>query len=1174
MKDNTLRDILLSDMNIYKAILSVESYIYNVQLMDDSDIALYYKLKDKFNFDLFFGERKSKNDNDENGESSKFESGLINEIREIIKKIIDNDKEFFKTKVYFKLKKPKKGEYRPLHVAGLKDSIAIVAMLQILIFDMEHSDGEKMKFSNLTKLIPSNFYGNIPSNSPERLFESWQNKYKEYIEGANNKYAEYEKNGTYKYEVTLDLENFFPSINPLLVYEFIIKQLRIKFNGESLELVKKIIFKLLFFQVQDYDNNEYEFFKKLYYKDFKEIYLKDTKNLTRGIPQGLPQSYFFGNLIMIMIAKIYKESFDGEALFYVDDSYIYTNKELNEENFQKYLENTNEALKQYSKLNKESDLRIINEEIYGYTRTDFLKYISDFDYQIKVHTKEKSSFISVKDTRVGYKYLKFLSRLVSMGTFDFKTTFSDFEEIQLRNKFEKLIEAIEEEIKRCEKFIAKQNNDKIRTLDDEKLCENCGSCEFSSSCNSYIIYKEYFEKLKRFKRFFQFRVLLIQMQNTDEEIKNIKKELKNFKVEDIESKLENELFEIKLNVLDNYLINQIDENNNISDELKEILNKIIEFEQHYAKNVNSNVEIRREEYFYYYRTFKTSDNSRKEYIDSYSSIKKIISKRISINSKHTSYQKKHLNILQDVINKNKLVEYAFRNYDSEENSSKDWNSISCKDGIYKFNEIQKYETFCYWGVRSKYLRRYIVNTIISLILSIELNDNLYIARLNKKPLNYFELRLITAVRNSKLDMSLVSKIIYEYCNSHQDRSIDYTIFEAIDYYRIFAREPIYIDNLILIHQYTTELWENGSKYMHFYTLHNQSHAVELIKNINNIVKSIDFFKISKIDYYIIYISCYLHDISMVLYPKQERFLRKDWNESNNIFMSFKEAIDKISPINSIDQQSIKMILLNAYKKIDELFENEVRNKHAKDSARFIKTSNDFTFINEAILDIVADVCHAHGMDTRDVYHLKSNSKEHLVSKKFMMILLRLADLFDMSENRVSVPIFYNNKTNMSSTGRFHWISHLITDDFKIVNNYEFDIKSDDLSVSYFMPGYIREIVTIQININIDQLTTVGIGKNGKCERVCMLDYDNNNELILNIKSSEKKCEQENCNFICKWFMKKNWYLIYELSYLQSYLYDAQNYFKTTFRIQLKLNDNNILRPEDFDDLREYIENDY
>lgn len=1143
-----LRDILLSDANIYKAILSVNSYNYNPELMNFEDKKLLNELRDKFNYNLFFNANYI---------------NLVQEIREIIINVLDNETNFFNTSIYFKIKKPKEEIFRPLHVAPLKDCIAMVAMLQILIFDMSQSDQTKMKLSNLSKYIPSNFYGNIPSKRPELLFENWQNQYKEYTERANQKFSEYEDNAKYKYEVTLDLENFFPSINPILVYNLIVDSLKVKYNEHDLDIIRKVICKLLFFTIESYDLPDNSFYRELYYSDcrkdndYTEFKLKLNKKMcyfTKGIPQGLPQSYFFGNLVMKEISDKYDNLFDGDSMFYVDDSIVFTSIDLSEKSmFEDKIDALNISLKEFSNNVKVDALPYDN-----YVKEIF-SALESHNYCIRIHKSGKSTYVNVQETKTGYKYLKYLSRLASMASFDFRTTFSDLEEIQLKGKFETLINAIDKELKLCN--YSMQEQQECSDIPDSLENKNCFYCSKKGECSSYENYKEYYDKLRRFKRFFQFRVLMIQIKESDQALKNLNDELSDLGIEQIEDKLDNDLLEIKLTVLENYLL----EHQNIDDAFKKIINTITNFEVSIFKD-NSPKSF---SYLYYNRIFSMKNKKYHNEIDPYKSIKKIISHKINSNNKHISYQKDCLKELLFAIQRNRLVEYVFLEdfsiYQVEQSTKNLYENMS-----YSLNETDKrYNTFCYWSVRSKFLRRYLLNAAISLILNIELNENLYISRRDKKPLNYYELRLATASRNTNIDIDLISHVIEDYSKETQARNLDYTVFEAIYYFRLFVREPKYIDDLILIHKYTTELWENGSKHMHFYTLHNQSHAVELIKNINIILKSIDFLKISKIDYYILYISCYLHDISMVLYPKHDKFLKKDNNVSNELVMWFYTKY----PENSISSHHLlKNLLLNVYKKIDVIFENSVRNNHAKDSALFISNSSDLSFIEQAILQYVADVSYSHGMDTRDVYHLKSNATNTLISKKFMMILIRLADLFDMSESRVSLPIFYNNKDNMSPITQFHWLSHLITGSFKIINQYT--INEPDLTsknISYFSPGSITETIVIQISIKLDQLTTINNSK--KCSMVCMEPYDQSNKLILKILNAEKPCQQNKCNFICKWFTKKNNYLIYELYYLQQYLRDVKNYFKTEFVIELLLSDNNILRLEDFDDLSKYLTKD-
>ena len=112
-------------------------------------------------------------------------------------------------------------------------------------------------------------------------------------------------------------------------------------------------------------------------------------------------------------------------------------------------------------------------------------------------------------------------------------------------------------------------------------------------------------------------------------------------------------------------------------------------------------------------------------------------------------------------------------------------------------------------------------------------------------------------------------------------TVDYSIMRVLEIFNSFVKDPVSIDKLIITHKYTCDVWKNGSKYLYFYTLHNQEHAIVLIQNIVKLIHAIDFFKISGVDYYILFLACYLHDISMVKIPAFDSFLL-DTNEADQL----------------------------------------------------------------------------------------------------------------------------------------------------------------------------------------------------------------------------------------------------------------------------------------------------
>ena len=139
----SLRDRLLSDENICLAIYFIPSYLNeNIEnVLSKEDLILKHELKDYFN------EEKLQQ--------------KIEEVRNLIIKVIDNEDEYFDTDVSFIPKKKiseDEFQFRPLHIAKLTTQIAMMAMLQVIIYDID--EGNNLVLSEIARSIPSNFYGN------------------------------------------------------------------------------------------------------------------------------------------------------------------------------------------------------------------------------------------------------------------------------------------------------------------------------------------------------------------------------------------------------------------------------------------------------------------------------------------------------------------------------------------------------------------------------------------------------------------------------------------------------------------------------------------------------------------------------------------------------------------------------------------------------------------------------------------------------------------------------------------------------------------------------------------------------------------------------------------------------------------------------------------------------
>ena len=328
-------------------------------------------------------------------------------------------------------------------------------------------------------------------------------------------------------------------------------------------------------------------------------------------------------------------------------------------------------------------------------------------------------------------------------------------------------------------------------------------------------------------------------------------------------------------------------------------------------------------------------------------------------------------------------------------------------------------------------------------------------------------------------------------------------------------------------------------------------------------------------YYILFLACYLHDISMVKIPACDSFLLdtdKADELAKTLLDSYNEEFNKANLTknvqgNDIDILSVKKYMLDSYRKIDNYFEEAVRSKHANDSAAEIRKRSELNYLDTSMRELVAEVSEAHGADERDIYGIKSVASKQLISIKFDKILLRLADLLDMSSYRVSKPILYHNVEQMSEESAFHWISHLLTKGYSLRTEYEITDNAHVLA-----PKNIIEKLVLEIPVNISQMSALTCGRT--CKKVG-IDRNRLSQqgivLVCGQECKDNGNQERNCNFLCKWFCVKNENLIKELAALKEYLNrNKNNYFKSAIEIRIKCNDRTSLDARQFEILNEYI----
>ena len=477
---------------------------------------------------------------------------------------------------------------------------------------------------------------------------------------------------------------------------------------------------------------------------------------------------------------------------------------------------------------------------------------------------------------------------------------------------------------------------------------------------------------------------------------------------------------------------------------------------------------------------------------------------------------------------------------------------------------------------AEYQRR-ILNVYFSEIMDVAPSDALAFTKTSARRLRYSELRILAYLRNQKFDLEVFEEFI-EHIKENDisnQMGIDMGVMEVLNIFIRNVRKPEWVDTLIKTHRLTKGLWYNGSKFLNSYTLHNEEHAVTLITKSLELTNRIDYFELKDIDFYILFLACYLHDISMVIHPDLGRLSSESGKNLvliSELMEQMRNAVSDFGEVDLTDKKNSRYknagrFLVDVFNKVYGYFETLVRDNHAKDSAKFIRDRSNslLNYLEPTLLSFVAKVSESHGYDVMDVYGLKSRAKDDTISIKYLMILIRLADLLDVANDRVNYHLLRQNLKNLSETSKFHWISHLVTDKIELDTDYV----TDEKAAMGDKP--ITETINLKLYLNFKQLTVAR--KAMKCQGCQMVQ--GKNSLIIKIQGGDDRtmvCDENQCTVLCCWMMRKHEWLVKELGALKDYLFSVNNsLFKTEINFIINYRDEMKLDADMFDSVQDYLD---
>lgn len=791
---------ILDEQNIFNSIFCMESYVFDKGLLDTSnpvylhdegevkgiiannDLELYYELADKYNVELI--------------------SKVIKCCQQKLKWVFEDKENLFDATVYFKIKnydtKTKKLNFRPMHTSRLVDLICMVSILNCLMFNDDMEAGDR-KLSDLSKLLPHNFYGNIPSTNVQYLFCKWQTKYKEYTEEVIEHCRAYQRNHNYLTEVSLDIQNFFPSISPKILYDYIISKLS-KTYEEDKDALSTAVAKLLYFNIS---KDNIESWTKYYYPE--ETDLTDISTyMNCGIPQGLPQSYFFGNLCMIEVKRLLMqdETFKGDAYFYVDDSVIYIQAKLDEEKFKEKINNLNNSLKIWCK-DAEKDKSTIGNFV-GKKHLEFQKKLN---YKIKFHEDGKSVFTHIDDTDNQYGPIVNITRETYINS-NLSYNLDEIDDRVSRKKLKALDEVISREI---EKLTKKQNEaekkEKKGTALDSRL-----------------------KLLRRFKKFFLYRNRLLKIKEEGGPSEAFIADFENRflkKITDVEKifeQFEEDIFQSEYRLIIQKLVKK---------EAKNFEQKIIDFERKMLVECHVGTDTE-PSYLFYSKDVDAACRMKSISQDSYASLIRWVKE--NFNGLKGIDSEMQMKKFRDFLSLDTKKEPKYHIFKMQEEGF---------DGMLFTRFVMK--------ASAEYQRK-ILNVYFSSIMDVLPSDTLSFSKTNARRFRYTELRILSYLRNKNFELEQFEEFI-EHINEKDisnQMGIDIGLLEVLNIFIKNVRNPAWVDSLIMTHRLTKGLWYNGSKFLNSYTLHNEEHAVTLISKSLELTNRIDYFMLKDVDFYILF----------------------------------------------------------------------------------------------------------------------------------------------------------------------------------------------------------------------------------------------------------------------------------------------------------------------------------
>jgi Reverse transcriptase (RNA-dependent DNA polymerase) len=409
-------------------------------------------------------------------------------------------------------------------------------------------------------------------------------------------------------------------------------------------------------------------------------------------------------------------------------------------------------------------------------------------------------------------------------------------------------------------------------------------------------------------------------------------------------------------------------------------------------------------------------------------------------------------------------------------------------------------------------------------------------------LQSWQFRIVNYLLNGKFTLSSFVEFVLEVLKKQEQfeiiNSVDANQLKLVHLVRHYVPELELQDKFIQVIHFVENSWKNGAKECNFYTLHNHEHGTYLVWKLHEIFEKSGFsIYLNSKEAFRLFTACFLHDIGMLSSPTKQRLFNKNEKDVQYLMTEISSVVEVASSISNEKNILELPYIYEIYSQVEQFRESIVRNEHPFVSERELVGDYPKLSLSVAERRDIGVISAAHGEIKSNVNYISEvlHDGKHPIRLKLLSLLLRLADLCDVTKERVKKEILERNYDRMGKVSVSHWIKHLSVENLIIES-----IEADN----------ILKPVVININIEHNYLPSGNVDKDKlkkKCGLKCKIiekdeDVDGKEHslfrtgktIIPENNSEFKYFDEDNCGITCAFINDAYKWFYAELIYLNMY----------------------------------------